>query len=128
MVFSMILTMLVDLDAAYVSLKPSAVDTSNPRYMSTVFFTWANIFQVVDEHSKTPFVKLQNRMIVLLSRARLGMYILGNLAARFERFENVMEAIDPGAQTSVIGWPKQSNEPVCTSAGSNGIYIATESP
>ena len=35
MVFSMILTMLVDLDAAYVSLKPSAVDTSNPRYMST---------------------------------------------------------------------------------------------
>ena len=106
MVFSMILTMLVDLDAAYVSLKPSAVDTSNPRYMSTVFFTWANIFQVVDEHSKTPFVKLQNRMIVLLSRARLGMYILGNLAARFERFENVMEAVDPGAQTSVIGWPK----------------------
>lgn len=96
--------------------------------MSTVFFTWANIFQVVDEHSKTPFVKLQNRMIVLLSRARLGMYILGNLAARFERFENVMEAVDPGAQTSVIGWPKQSNEPVCTSAGSNGIYIATESP
>ncbi|CAK9039188.1 NFX1-type zinc finger-containing protein 1 [Durusdinium trenchii] len=33
---------------------------------------------VVDEHSRTPFVKLQNRMIVLLSRARLGMYILGN--------------------------------------------------
>lgn len=120
--------MLVDLDAAYVSLKPSAVDTSNLRYISSVFFiTWANIFQVVDEHSKTPFVKLQNRMIVLLSRARLGMYILGNLAARFERFENPMEAVDPEAQTSVIGCPKQSNEPVCTSAGSNGIYIATES-
>ncbi|CAJ1445509.1 unnamed protein product, partial [Effrenium voratum] len=33
---------------------------------------------VVDEHSRTPFVKLVNRMIVLLSRARLGMYILGN--------------------------------------------------
>lgn len=34
---------------------------------------------VVDENSKTPFVKLENRMIVLLSRARLGMYILGNM-------------------------------------------------
>ncbi|CAB9509012.1 NFX1-type zinc finger-containing protein 1 [Seminavis robusta] len=33
---------------------------------------------VVDEKSKTGFVKLQNRMIVLLSRARLGLYILGN--------------------------------------------------
>lgn len=33
---------------------------------------------VVDEHSKTGFVKLQNRMVVLLSRARLGLYILAN--------------------------------------------------
>ena len=33
---------------------------------------------VVDEKSKTGFVKLANRMIVLLSRARLGLYILGN--------------------------------------------------
>ena len=33
---------------------------------------------VVDSESKTNFVKIQNRMIVLLSRARLGMYILGN--------------------------------------------------
>ena len=33
---------------------------------------------VVDENSRTPFVKLVNRMIVLLSRARIGMYILGN--------------------------------------------------
>lgn len=33
---------------------------------------------VIDERSTTPFVKLQNRMIVLLSRARLGMYIVGN--------------------------------------------------
>ena len=39
------------------------------------------LWQVVDEHSKTPFVKLQNRMIVLLSRARLGMYVLGSPAA-----------------------------------------------
>ena len=34
---------------------------------------------VVDENSKTGFVKLVNRMIVLLSRARLGLYILGNV-------------------------------------------------
>ncbi|TPX59440.1 hypothetical protein PhCBS80983_g02469 [Powellomyces hirtus] len=33
---------------------------------------------VVDPESKTPFVKLVNRMIVLLSRARIGMYIIGN--------------------------------------------------
>lgn len=33
---------------------------------------------VIDGRSKIPFVKLQNRMIVLLSRARIGMYIVGN--------------------------------------------------
>lgn len=33
---------------------------------------------VVDAKSRTPFVLLQNRMIVLLSRARIGMYIIGN--------------------------------------------------
>ena len=35
---------------------------------------------VVDQHSRTPFVKLQNRMIVLLSRARLGLYLLGSMS------------------------------------------------
>ena len=34
---------------------------------------------VIDAKSHTSFVKLCNRMIVLLSRARLGMYILGNI-------------------------------------------------
>ena len=34
---------------------------------------------VVDERSRSPFVKLQNRMIVLLSRARIGCFILGNI-------------------------------------------------
>ena len=34
---------------------------------------------VVDEKSNTGFVKLVNRMIVLLSRARLGLYIIGNV-------------------------------------------------
>ncbi|KAG6592606.1 Serine/threonine-protein kinase mph1 [Phytophthora cinnamomi] len=34
---------------------------------------------VIDGKSRTPFVKLQNRMIVLLSRARLGMYVVGNV-------------------------------------------------
>ena len=33
---------------------------------------------VVDENSKTEFVKKVNRLVVLLSRARLGLYILGN--------------------------------------------------
>lgn len=33
---------------------------------------------VVDEFSRTGFVKLKNRMVVLLSRARLGLYILAN--------------------------------------------------
>ncbi|OQR96792.1 hypothetical protein THRCLA_21982 [Thraustotheca clavata] len=34
---------------------------------------------VIDSKSHTPFVKLVNRMIVLLSRARIGMYIIGNI-------------------------------------------------
>lgn len=34
---------------------------------------------VVDERSRTGFVKLQNCMIVLLSRARIGCFILGNI-------------------------------------------------
>jgi len=33
---------------------------------------------VVDENSKTEFVRKVNRLVVLLSRARLGLYILGN--------------------------------------------------
>ena len=35
--------------------------------------------QVIDGKSHTPFVKLVNRMIVLLSRARIGMFIVGNV-------------------------------------------------
>ena len=34
---------------------------------------------VTDARSNTPFVKQVNRMIVLLSRARLGMFIVGNI-------------------------------------------------
>ena len=34
---------------------------------------------VIDEKSSTPFVKLENRMVVLLSRARIGMYVIGNI-------------------------------------------------
>ncbi|KAG1712488.1 hypothetical protein DVH05_000232 [Phytophthora capsici] len=34
---------------------------------------------VIDGKSRTQFVKLQNRMIVALSRARLGMYVVGNV-------------------------------------------------
>ncbi|XP_066921713.1 uncharacterized protein [Clytia hemisphaerica] len=35
---------------------------------------------VIDDKSRTGFVKLRNRLVVLLSRARLGMYILGNIS------------------------------------------------
>ncbi|KAJ9438061.1 Helicase required for RNAi-mediated heterochromatin assembly 1 [Diplonema papillatum] len=34
---------------------------------------------VVDKNSSTPFVKLVNRMVVLLSRARLAMYLVANI-------------------------------------------------
>ena len=37
------------------------------------------VFQVIDAKSQTPFVKQVNRMIVLLSRARLGMFVLANI-------------------------------------------------
>ena len=39
---------------------------------------------VVDEKSRTQFVKLQNRMVVLLSRARTCCFLLGNTG----HFEN----------------------------------------
>ncbi|KAL8000478.1 putative P-loop containing nucleoside triphosphate hydrolase, DNA2/NAM7 helicase, AAA [Plasmopara halstedii] len=34
---------------------------------------------VIDGKSRTSFVKLQNRIIVLLSRARLALYVMGNI-------------------------------------------------
>ncbi len=37
------------------------------------------ISMVVDEKSRTAFVQLKNRLVVLLSRARLGMYLLANV-------------------------------------------------
>jgi hypothetical protein len=71
---------------------------------------------VIDEKSRTPFVKNVNRMIVLLSRARLGMYVFGNKGY----FENRQ-----GSDTSVRHWmrtfemlqqpPKSSdNDPALT--------------
>ena len=53
---------------------------------------------VVDEYSRTPFVKLVNRMIVLLSRARLGMYILGNTGY----FENSRQEIKHWQRTFTL--------------------------
>ncbi|RLN63252.1 hypothetical protein BBJ28_00018439 [Nothophytophthora sp. Chile5] len=61
----------------------------DPRPVPACFLSTVDRFQgdeadiviislVIDGKSRTPFVKLQNRMIVLLSRARLGMYIVGN--------------------------------------------------
>lgn len=38
------------------------------------------VSMVIDSRSRTPFVQLRNRMIVLLSRARLGLFIAGNIS------------------------------------------------
>ena len=63
----------------------SKFDSGNSVRMSTVDRFQGDeadvviISLVIDAKSHTPFVKLCNRMIVLLSRARLGMYILGNI-------------------------------------------------
>ena len=45
----------------------------------------------MDSDSRTPFVRLVNRMIVLLSRARLGMFIVGNVGY----FENNKHGLSP---------------------------------
>ncbi|KAG6967558.1 hypothetical protein JG688_00006251 [Phytophthora aleatoria] len=61
----------------------------DPRPVPSCFLSTVDRFQgdeadiviislVIDGKSRTPFVKLQNHMIVLLSRARLGMYVVGN--------------------------------------------------
>ena len=67
---------------------------------------------VIDGNSKTPFVKQLNRMIVLLSRARIGFYLIGN-AEYFERnpvehWQNTIKLLQEGdedadSQVSRIG-------------------------
>uniref|UniRef100_A0A0G4I8T0 AAA+ ATPase domain-containing protein n=1 Tax=Chromera velia CCMP2878 TaxID=1169474 RepID=A0A0G4I8T0_9ALVE len=59
------------------------------------------ISMVVDATSRTPFVKLQNRMIVLLSRARLGMVLIGHEdyfnAVQTDHWKKTVELLDsPG--------------------------------
>ena len=69
--------------------KAKSIISRNPNDQDTIRLSTVDRFQgdeedivicslVVDENSRTGFVKLVNRMIVLLSRARLGLYILGN--------------------------------------------------
>ena len=65
-------------------------------YLSLLLVTYTStlvvlISLVVDSDSRTPFVRLVNRMIVLLSRARLGMYIVGNVGY----FENNKQGLSP---------------------------------
>lgn len=66
---------------------------------------------VVDETSRTPFVKLVNRMIVTLSRARLGMYVFGNVgyfdsqrgpngSAEVKHWKRTFEILEQPAQAS----------------------------
>jgi intron-binding protein aquarius len=69
-------------------IKINLLDPRNPN--SSVIISTVDRFQgdeadiviaslVADSKSHTPFVKLVNRMIVLLSRARIGFYLCANL-------------------------------------------------
>ncbi|ETI29722.1 hypothetical protein L914_21561 [Phytophthora nicotianae] len=60
---------------------------------------------VIDGKSRTPFVKLQNRMIVLLSRARLGMYIIGNVDYFGEttHWQKTLQLLENGAESDNAG-------------------------
>jgi len=77
---------------------------------------------VVDENSRTAFVKLVNRMVVLLSRARLGMYILGN-TAYFEQhgipqhWRNTLKLLQE----------PNSNDSSGIAVEQNGLYVGSRS-
>lgn len=79
---------------------------------------------VVDEKSSTGFVQLVNRMIVLLSRARLGMYIIGNVSY----FEKANSNIKHWSETI-----QKLNIPAISDSSSkidvyNGIRIGKQLP
>jgi hypothetical protein len=62
---------------------------------------------VTDEKSKTGFVKLVNRMIVLLSRSRIGLYIVGNAGyfgnSGVEHWKKTIELLEQPAPNDVVG-------------------------
>jgi hypothetical protein len=61
---------------------------------------------VIDGKSKTPFVQLVNRLIVLLSRARIGMYIIGNLSyfegKEIKHWKQTFEKLETLSPSSVL--------------------------
>ncbi|SPR01593.1 unnamed protein product (mitochondrion) [Plasmodiophora brassicae] len=91
---------------------------------------------VADEKSKSPFVKLQNRMIVLLSRARLGLFIVGNTgyfnakgAEHWKRALDILKA--PGdsdnANKAIIVYdgPRMGTElPLCCPLHRSSMFMA----
>ncbi|KAJ3216818.1 hypothetical protein HDU67_008904 [Dinochytrium kinnereticum] len=85
------------------------------------------ISMVLDENSRTEFVKLVNRMIVLLSRARLGLFIIGN-TSYFENEKNRAEHWTQTIQRLSRPAPSDSSSLHESVEVYNGIRIGPEIP
>ncbi|KAL4165528.1 hypothetical protein KRP22_014238 [Phytophthora ramorum] len=92
---------------------------------------------VIDGKSRTPFVKLQNRMIVLLSRARLGMYVVGNVeyfgeTAHWQKtlslLKNEAECDNStGSETTTYDGPRIGPAlPICCPGHRSSVALAKE--
>jgi hypothetical protein len=76
---------------------------------------------VVDAKSRTPFVLLQNRMIVLLSRARIGMFIIGNKsyldsAKDSAHWHTTLSSLQKPAPSDTTAWRAPTNPATNTNA------------
>ncbi|KAI9990975.1 hypothetical protein PInf_018593 [Phytophthora infestans] len=120
----------------------------DPRPVPSCFLSTVDRFQgdeadiviislVIDGKSRTPFVKLQNRMIVLLSRARLGMYVVGNVEyfgetthwkKTFEVLENDAESDNNEAVecTAYTGPRVGAALPICCPEHRESVALAME--
>eukprot|EP00727_Mastigamoeba_balamuthi_P005898 m51a1_g1928 hypothetical protein (3697) ;mRNA; f:880111-891708 len=88
---------------------------------------------VIDEHSRTPFVQLLNRMIVLLSRARIAMYICANLGYFGQKpvhhWEETFKLLENPARDDTA----EESSPTANSSGAKfrvytGVQIGRELP
>lgn len=106
-----------------------------PTAPSTVRISTVDMFQgdeedivlislVIDGKQKTPFVRLQNRMIVLLSRARLGMYIVANAAY----FENAGQSPHWTTTFNLLTAPGRDDSPVPVEAAYVGQRMGPNLP
>eukprot|EP00474_Spongospora_subterranea_P008580 CRZ09038.1 hypothetical protein [Spongospora subterranea] len=79
---------------------------------------------VADSKSRSPFVERINRMIVLLSRARLGMFIVGNIGYFQQRqvphWQNTLDILSSS--------PEASDTPDVSLVGFCGSRIGPELP